>query len=170
MPSPVWLFSTLLMLGLPAVQATGAGSPTEHDMAVWKHDVIDKYDKALYFDERGNGISEQAFFRAVESGRSHTIQSVEGSTKQITLRLLGSADAADPIFTPAKNATVRSLAYWRHNFIEPYATAVYLDERGQPTSEHEFFKVVATERRSVTVHTKKNDMSLITLRLMPSGR
>jgi hypothetical protein len=83
------LLAALFLTGSSTVHAEESTHPTEHEMAAWKHDVIDQYAKAVYLDEAGRAISEQEFFRAVQTERrSHTIETVEGSKALITLRLL----------------------------------------------------------------------------------
>lgn len=139
--------------------------PTQHDLEVWKHDVIHKYDRAIYLDEHGNLISEQDFFRKVRNEmRSHEITTTVGSTKMITLRLL---PRVYPMFTPGKSTTMGGLLQWKHDMIDPYKKVVCLDERGREIPEAEFFRLTANEKRSSTMDSEPGVMDLITLRLRP---
>lgn len=159
MRSTRWLMAAALAASLPGALAGHA--------AAWKHDVIGQYDQAVYLDERGNAISEQEFFRITQGGaRNHVIETVEGSTKRITLRLL---PRIDPVFTPGDGATARDIAAWKRQMIDPYPGAVYFDELGREIPEDTFFRLTVDERRSSAMQASE-DRKRITMRLLPRGQ
>src|SRR5947208_3145216 len=101
MPVRALLLAGAWALASPAL-ADAVTHPTARDIAAWKHAVIDRYDKAVYLDEHGKDIGEEAFFRTrSKESRNYTVQMIEGSTALITLRLL---PRVDPVFTPSKAA------------------------------------------------------------------
>lgn len=152
-------------ISLSSASADDVTHPTEHDLEVWKHDVIDKYDHATYLDEHDNVISEQEFFRKVRSEkRSHEITTTVGSMEMITLKLL---PRVYPVFTPGESTTMDDLVKWKHNMIDPYKKAVYFDDRGREIPEAEFFRLTANEKRSSTMEAEPDVIDLITLRLRP---
>jgi hypothetical protein len=89
----IFLFFAFLFCSLTAARAAETSHPTMVDMETWKQNLIAKYEKAIYLDEKSEPITEHEFFmRVVNEKRGHTLTTVQGSNKLITLRLLSDAE------------------------------------------------------------------------------
>jgi hypothetical protein len=89
----LFLVFAFLFWSLTVARAAETSHPTMADMETWKQSLIAQYEKAIYLDEKSQPITEHEFFtRVVNEKRGHTITTVRGSHKLITLRLLSDAE------------------------------------------------------------------------------